>query len=150
MTLFHQLFYLCCSNFNPYIALAFFVLIYFARIRYHNGLHKIPGPFLASISSMWKFNIVRCEKMPFVNTRLHEQFGPLVRIGPNHISASSAEAIQLIHRAKTGFTKVTPMIRSFSPSNLYSHQFTEFCNHISKVLTCIMSFLPRTHPSTQF
>ena len=45
------------------------------------------------------------EDMPRRNTLLHEKFGPLVRIGPNHVSASSAEALQAVHRAKTGLNK---------------------------------------------
>lgn len=73
--------------------------------RYHNGLHTIPGPFLASVSSFWKASVVWREDMPRRNTLLHEKFGPLVRIGPNHVSASSAEALQAVHRAKTGLNK---------------------------------------------
>lgn len=87
-------------------SLALFFLSVWAR--YHNGLNAIPGPFLASISSLWKFKTVWCEDMTNRNTELHEKYGPLVRIGPNHISASSAEALHIIHRAKTGFIKAFP------------------------------------------
>lgn len=82
------------------------IVVYLVRTRYRHGLNKIPGPFLASFTSLWKWDVVRREKMPFVNTELHEKHGPLVRIGPNHISASSAESIQTVHRVKSGFTKV--------------------------------------------
>lgn len=81
--------------------------IYLVRTRYYHGLSAIPGPFLGSLTSLWKWHLVRREQMPFVTTELHERYGPLVRIGPNHISASSAESIQAIHRARSGFTKVT-------------------------------------------
>ena len=90
------------------------VVYYTVCVRFHNGLNKIPGPFLASLSSFWKFYVVWCEDMPRRNSLLHEKFGPLVRIGPNHVSASSAEAIQTIHRAKTGFVKVISFPRSTS------------------------------------
>ena len=80
---------------------------YFVRTHYYHGLNKIPGPFLAGLTSLWKWDVVRREKMIWVNTELHEKYGPLVRIGPNHVSASSPESIQVIHRAK-GFTKVNP------------------------------------------
>ena len=90
------------------------IVVYLLRTRYHHGLHKIPGPFLASFTSLWKWDVVRREKMPFVNTKLHEKYGPLVRIGPNHISASSAESIQTVHRSKSGFTKVLTLYSLFS------------------------------------
>ena len=90
------------------------IVVYLVRTRYRNGLHKIPGPFLASFTSLWKWDVVRREKMPFVNTKLHEKHGPLVRIGPNHISASSAESIQIVHRSKSGFTKVLALHSSLS------------------------------------
>jgi hypothetical protein len=90
--------------------------VYLVRTRYYHGLNKIPGPFLASITSLWKWNIVRQEKMPFINTELHEKHGPLVRIGPNHVSASSAESIQVVHRSRTGFTKVLSLITVYAMS----------------------------------
>ena len=74
--------------------------------RYTNGLQAIPGPFLASFTSLWKFYIVYTEQMPWRNTALHEKYGPLVRIGPSHISASSPEALSAVHVQKKGFQKV--------------------------------------------
>lgn len=90
------------------------VIILLLRTHYYHGLNKIPGPFLASVTCLWKWNVVRQEKMPFVNTELHEKYGPLVRIGPNHVSASSAESIHVVHRAKNGFTKVLIIIYTIS------------------------------------
>ncbi|CAJ2510128.1 Uu.00g060280.m01.CDS01 [Anthostomella pinea] len=84
------------------LTIAFLSLI---RTRYYHRLNRVPGPFLASLTSLWKWNAVRREKMAFINAELHEKYGPLVRIGPNHISASSAESIRVIHRSKNGFTK---------------------------------------------
>ncbi|XDG03462.1 hypothetical protein ABKA04_003077 [Annulohypoxylon sp. FPYF3050] len=64
-----------------YLATVFtLILVYLVRTRYHNGLNKIPGPFLASLTSLWKWDVVRREKMPFVNTELHEKYGPLSSI----------------------------------------------------------------------
>ena len=134
---------------NPvvdYLATALtLIVIYLVRTRYHNGLHKIPGPFLASFTSLWKWDVVRREKMPFVNTKLHEKHGPLVRIGPNHISASSAESIQVVHRSKSGFTKVFALLQ-LSPFVLtcFSLVYMVFCSRASKAPTYITSFRPRT------
>lgn len=86
------------------------LIAYLWRTYYYHGLNKIPGPLMAKFTSLWKWNIVRQEQMPFVNTKLHEIYGPLVRIGPNHVSASSSEAIQVVHRSKSGFTKVASLL----------------------------------------
>ncbi|KAI1495958.1 cytochrome P450 [Biscogniauxia marginata] len=104
---------------------------YLVRAHYYHGLNKIPGPFLASLTSLWKWNVVRREQMPFVNTALHDKYGPLVRIGPNHVSASSAESIQVIHRAK-GFTKsgiygiLQPRFEGSDLHNVFSTQDAEY------------------------
>jgi hypothetical protein len=78
--------------------------------RYQSGLRQVPGPLLASVSSFWKFYVVWCNKMPETSTQLHQNFGPLVRIGPNHVSASSRDSVQAIYRTGTGFPKVYPSI----------------------------------------
>ncbi|KAI1162580.1 cytochrome P450 [Nemania serpens] len=108
------------------------LFVYLVRTRYSGGLNKIPGPFLASITSLWKWHIVYQEKMPFKNTELHEKHGPLVRIGPNHISASSAESIQVVHRARSGFTKsgiygiLQPRFEGTDLHNVFSTQDAEY------------------------
>ena len=75
-------------------------------VRFFNGLYKIPGPTIASVTSLWKFYIVWREEMPWTNAALHEKYGPLVRIGPRHVSASSPEALNAVHVQKKGFQKV--------------------------------------------
>ncbi|KAI3321861.1 cytochrome P450 [Xylariaceae sp. AK1471] len=108
------------------------LFVYLVRTRYYHGLNKVPGPFLASITSLWKWHIVRQEKMPFINTELHEKHGPLVRIGPNHVSASSPESIQVIHRARNGFTKsdiygiLQPRFEGSDLHNVFSTQDAEY------------------------
>jgi hypothetical protein len=91
---------------DPLVVVLFCIAVYFVRSHYYHGLNKIPGPFVAGLTSLWKWNAVRREEMHTISADLHDKFGPLVRIGPNHVSASSAEAINVVHRARTGFTKV--------------------------------------------
>lgn len=40
-----------------------------------------------------------------VAINLHRKYGPLVRIGPNHISVSDPAAVKVIYAAGKGFTK---------------------------------------------
>ncbi|KAI0192472.1 cytochrome P450 oxidoreductase [Astrocystis sublimbata] len=115
------------------IAVVFFLIaVYLIRTRYYNGLNKIPGPFVASLTSLWKWNQVRREEMHTTSAVLHDKYGPLVRIGPNHISASSAEAVTLVHRGRNGFVKA-PMYGILQPKyqggdlhNIFSTQDPEY------------------------
>lgn len=75
--------------------------------RYHGGLHKVPGPFIASLTSFWKWHIILQEDMALRSWKFHEKYGPLVRIGPDHISASSPEAIRAIYVENRGFPKAS-------------------------------------------
>lgn len=124
---------------------------------YGHGLHRVPGPFFASISSFWKWNIIRKEEMPWRNTLLHQKYGPLVRIGPNHISASSPEAMRAIHIDKRGLKKVHISLSGNNscqlvPLKVYanknSHQCMIFCNHHLTVRHYIIFSLHKTRNTT--
>lgn len=93
----------------PFLCLASFVL-YAVFNRYGRGVNSIPGPFLASLTSWWKFFIVWREEWPWQNVALHERYGPLVRIGPYHISAASMEALNAVSVHKKGFKKVKHLL----------------------------------------
>lgn len=87
-------------------------IIYLVFIRYFTGLSRIPGPFIASISNLWKINAAWQEDMPARNIALHKKHGPLVRIGPNMISVDEPSAMSVIYGFK-------PIYRKVSASNRY-------------------------------
>lgn len=82
------------------------------RTRYRQHLRSIPGPFVASFSNLWKLGAIYCEDMPEWNIKAHEKFGPVVRIGPNHISLSSRKALQLVYTSRESFSKVSTTLPS--------------------------------------
>lgn len=86
--------------------LAALTILQLVQNRYKKGLRSIPGPFVASISDLWKVNAVYQEDMPRRNMAVHEKYGPVVRIGPNHVSCSSLDALNIINRSKEAFAKV--------------------------------------------
>lgn len=85
----------------------------FVYVRFFNGLYRVPGPFIASFTSLWKFYVVWSENMPWTNAILHEKYGPLVRLGPRHVSASSPEALSVIHVQRKGFQKIRFLLRMY-------------------------------------
>jgi hypothetical protein len=58
---------------------------YIVYQRYFSPLAKVPGPFLASFTNLWWLCVVLKRQQHLDSIRLHEQYGPLVRLGPNHV-----------------------------------------------------------------
>lgn len=87
------------------------VILRFLLQRYQSGLINVPGPFLASLSDLYRFRLVWLEDVSDRSLRLHRKYGPLLRLGPNYVSASSSESVHAIYRSGTGFQKVRMKIQ---------------------------------------
>ena len=78
-----------------YIFLASVVafIIYFLKCRYSNGLNKFNGPFLASISNLWKvrYALSSANKQYYVD--IHRKYGDIVRVGPNELAFADPVAV---------------------------------------------------------
>ena len=73
------------------------VISYVLYIRYYSSLAKVPGPFWASLSRWWLVLFSDKGNMHRLYPRLHEEYGKLVRVGPNEVSVADLNAIQLIY-----------------------------------------------------
>lgn len=74
--------------------------------RFGGGLSGIPGPAVAKITRLWKLHSVWKGDHHRTEIRLHQKHGPLVRIGPRHVSVADPAAIPVIYGLNRGFTKV--------------------------------------------
>ena len=119
----------------------FFCVVQLLRTRY-NALRRIPGPLVASFSNLWKVKAVYNEEMHTRDIAVHEKYGPVVRIGPNHVSVSSPESFYKVHASRTAFAKVVmcpPPSQEFKRRLLFILFFSFFrihynCNHSSSFL----------------
>ncbi len=107
------------------IALLYLQLYY---TRSWKGLEHVPGPFIASFSNAWKVWAVYQENMPGCTKEAHRKYGPVVRIGPNTVSFSSAKAVQTIHSSREAFIKVTIF---------YPFQFQFFADRTVRLLCAL-------------
>lgn len=75
------------------------------RRRYRPGLSLIPGPWHASLTDLDR--VLSCATGSQMNHHLalHATYGPLVRIGPNHISFSSTDLIPTVYSIGSKFCK---------------------------------------------
>jgi hypothetical protein len=80
--------------------------------RYGRGISDIPGPFLASVSGLWLF-VHYLRRKGLEERDLHRKYkSPLVRVSPDTISVSDAEAVRIIYGWKPIFTKVISIVQS--------------------------------------
>ena len=97
---------------SMYLLGAVLLVLYLAntiRVALRPGLRNLPGPFSARFSRWYRSSLVFGGKAPEEYRKLHEQYGPIVRIGPNHVSFADPVAIPIIYGIGTGnrFLKVS-------------------------------------------
>lgn len=80
------------------IATALFLIGYVLYQRYLHPLAKFPGPFLASLTDLWQVHQFLTLKQPYTLTKLHEQYGPIVRYGPDKLSIIDESAVSSIYQ----------------------------------------------------
>lgn len=90
---------------NLIVLSAIVLTVYSVTIRYRTHLRHIPGPFLNSISNLPRLFSVAGGQAHSDAILLHKQYGTVVRVGPNHVSFSSADDIPTVYSAYTKFEK---------------------------------------------
>ncbi|EXJ87870.1 hypothetical protein A1O1_04797 [Capronia coronata CBS 617.96] len=85
-----------------FIAYLFGLVIY---NRWFHPLKNIPGPFWASITSLWYCRAVRCGRGQDYQLPIHKKYGSFVRLTPNLVQISDPAAIETIYGPKHEFIK---------------------------------------------
>ena len=80
--------------------------VYLIRNRFHKGLHRYPGPVLASLTDCWRFFDVLGRRPDITQIRLHREHGDIVRLGPNTLSFANPQALKTIYGLNKGLAKV--------------------------------------------
>ena len=110
---------------NQVFLLVISFLAYFAWIIFESTivspLKHIPGPFLAKITEWWLISIDLAGNRTATIDKLHEKYGPAVRIGPNEVSFSNKESIRQLYGQATVYMKA-PIYETFSrpPVGIFS------------------------------
>lgn len=80
-------------------------LIAFNFVQTYLSLRHIPGPRTAAFTNLFRRSWVLSGDLHERHTRLHRQYGRVVRVGPNAVLVSQPEAIDKIYGFKTKFLK---------------------------------------------
>ncbi|CDO77817.1 hypothetical protein BN946_scf184722.g9 [Trametes cinnabarina] len=87
--------------FSTYVSTALGVTALYRLSSWH-PLAAYPGPRLAKLSSLWLTYVSHTGKRYEILDALHAQYGPFLRVGPNHITVNSASATSLyLHTEKS-------------------------------------------------
>ena len=81
-------------------ALILFVCLLVASVLYkslRSPLAKLPGPLHSRFTATWlKYKEFTRNRRTYIHD-LHQELGPVIRLGPNEVSFASAEAIKEIY-----------------------------------------------------
>ncbi|KAK4641120.1 hypothetical protein QC761_609560 [Podospora bellae-mahoneyi] len=73
------------------------LLLWFTFSWATSPLRGYPGPFLAGYTNLWRLYHVRTGKYELTMKRLHDKYGPVVRIGPNLLDLDYPELSKLLY-----------------------------------------------------
>ncbi|GAD97031.1 putative P450 monooxygenase [Paecilomyces variotii No. 5] len=94
--------------FIPQMIATIFASIFVAlllRVRFRPGLRNIPGPFLASFTPFDRLWTAISGHAFLFHLDYHRKYGPLVRLGPNHVSIADSQYIPLVYGIASKFYK---------------------------------------------
>jgi len=117
------------------------LILHLCLKRYRNGLRQVPGPFLASFSNLWRLYVVWKEGMPWTSIRLHEKHGPLVRIGPKHVSVGHPEGLKIIYGPDGRYNKVEEVVPIFQMHTLLIENHRLASTRQPKLVTRVESWI---------
>jgi hypothetical protein len=66
---------------------------------------NIPGPMIASITSLWRQRLMQRSSWVQDLDQLHRRYGKLVRLGPNYVSVADAASLPTIYGTTTSWNK---------------------------------------------
>ena len=69
-------------------------------------LKKIPGPWLAKFSDLWRLMVAYEKTHITTQMDLHKKYGDYVQLGPNVVSIADPNVVKTIYSTRGTFVKV--------------------------------------------
>lgn len=116
------------------------LIIHLARNYFKPGLSRIPGPFFAKITNLWRFVDVARGRAEVTHYQLHQKHGEYVRLGPNVVSVWNVEALKVIYGITRGYKKVLSLFSYLRKPRQYViclfYHANEVHVYIDRILSC--------------
>lgn len=82
------------------------------------ALRKIPGPWYTPYTRLvLKYHVLAADRYSYIH-RLHEKYGPTVRIAPREVVVSDIQSFRQIHRVGSDFTKARDFYQTMLPDQI--------------------------------
>jgi hypothetical protein len=91
-------------------AAALAALSYYAFTYLQSPLRRIPGPFLATFTDLWRVGSWWTGRTHLAQIQLHRRFGPAVRLGPNMVSLGDPALIPTVYATTKPWLKVSASV----------------------------------------
>ncbi|KAL8862888.1 MAG: hypothetical protein Q9178_000830 [Gyalolechia marmorata] len=85
--------------------LASLCAVYVIQQTVWSPLKAIPGPLLAKFSNLWQLYVYYFGKQADILRHIHNQYGPVVRVGPKHVSLNQPSLIKMVYSLRGDYTK---------------------------------------------
>ncbi|EEQ30702.1 benzoate 4-monooxygenase cytochrome P450 [Microsporum canis CBS 113480] len=106
------------------LAWGFWIMITAVKRIFQSVRSPIPGPNLAKFSSLWiQYNILKDSGRVWETIhRLHQKYGPVVRVAPNSVSVCHPDALRTIYYGPRGLNGgiLLSTLRQYNSDNLVS------------------------------
>jgi hypothetical protein len=89
------------------VGLIALLIIDYVRVSLRQGLRTLPGPVLARFTYLYRLLMVYNGDGPANYQKIHQKYGPIVRVGPNEVSIADPNMIPIIYGIGSKFTKVS-------------------------------------------
>lgn len=77
------------------------------RTAYRSDLSSLPGPKWAPYTGLYRVFRLWSGQAPAVYMKLHEEYGPIVRTGPNTVSIADPKTVSTIYGISSAFLKAS-------------------------------------------
>ncbi|KAF2258967.1 putative benzoate 4-monooxygenase cytochrome P450 [Lojkania enalia] len=112
----------------PISAIALVVLLGLRLLQQYARLKHVPGPFLAKLTNFERAYWVWTRRAHEIHINLHQEYGKIVRCGPNMVSVESGLEVEKIYRMRDPLKKsdyyhvILPMIKGKILPGLFATQ----------------------------
>ena len=87
-------------------SLLLLIVVHYLRTYFRKGLRDLPGPIFARLSYLYRLSMVYNGDGSAQYRKIHEKYGPIVRVGPNEVSIADPTMIPVIYGIGSKLTKV--------------------------------------------
>ncbi|TKX22879.1 cytochrome P450 monooxygenase-like protein 25 [Elsinoe australis] len=96
---------------------------YFLHNKYSHDINHIIGPSFAALSDLWRLIVVWRRRPELEHIKLHQKYGPVVRLGPKTVSVADPEAVKVIYALNAGFSDIYPVQQTVAKGHALRSMF---------------------------